>query len=50
MYMISQTLGAKVLGQKKKSSDPQLRSKKNTKSKKIKYIYNRDVGLRAATF
>jgi len=48
--MVSQTQGAKVLSQKKKSSDPQLRSKKDTKLKKMMYCYKMDVGLRAATF
>jgi len=47
---IKQTLGAKVLGQEKKSSDRQLRTSRKYKLKKLKYIDERDVGLEAAIF
>jgi len=47
---IKQTLGAKVLGLEKKSSDRKLRSLKKNKLKKLKYINRQDVGLEAAIF
>jgi len=47
---IKQTLGAKVLGLEKKSSDCQLRAAKKKKAKKLKYGDNQDVGLEAAIF
>jgi len=47
---IKQTLGAKVLGQEKKSSDRKLRAVKKKKLKKLKYINRQDVGLEAAIF